>query len=263
MYLNTNNPGKPFPGKKVANYAYAGGDNQEKFGLSTCQVEILDLHQRRWDKRAMITGVKEGYYKFNPQQVGKVAHDPELLGSLNLWRDRLYELGLIGMYASGELKGVGYGNISARTSGGFLITATRTGSLVRLGAEHYTEIVGVDVDRNTVQFKAAAEGATPSAECMTHAMFYQADESVGAVIHVHHLEFWKRLLGRVPTTAAGVEYGTPDMAREIVRLYRTSDLPVRKLAVMAGHEEGVISIGRTLDEAGAVLLCAYESILSA
>lgn len=206
---------------------------------------------------------KEGYYKFTPRFAGVVHHSPAVLFELNGWRDRLYSLGLIGMYASGELKGVGYGNISVRTPGGFLITATRTGGLVALGPEHYSEIVGVDVDRNTVKFRALSEASTPSAECMTHAMFYEADAAVGAVIHIHHLEFWRKLLYCVPTTAPEVEYGTPEMAREIVRLYRASDLPVRKLAAMAGHEEGVISIGRNLDEAGSVMLEAFGSTLSA
>jgi ribulose-5-phosphate 4-epimerase/fuculose-1-phosphate aldolase len=102
----------------------------------------------------------------------------------------------------------------------------------------------------------------PSSECMTHAMFYQADPAVGAVIHVHHLEFWKRLLGRVPTTARDVEYGTPGMANEILRLYRETDLPCRKLAAMAGHEEGIIAIGRDLDEASKILLDAYRIVAS-
>jgi len=201
---------------------------------------------------------KEGYYKFSPRFVGPIAFPPPVVAELNRWRDRLFELKLVGMYTEGELKGVGYGNVSMRTPGGFVITATRTGGLPVLGAAHYTEIAAVDVDRNAVDYRAVSESTTPSSECMTHAMFYQADPGVGAVIHVHHLELWKRLLNRIPTTAADVEYGTPGMAREILRLYRETDLPCGKLAVMAGHEEGIISFGRDLDEAGKVLLNAYS-----
>ena len=200
---------------------------------------------------------KEGYYKFNPHCVGGVAFDPLWLADLNRWRDRLFALKLVGMYTAGELNGVGYGNVSVRTPGGFVITATRTGGLAKLAPEHYTEIVRVDVARNEVDFRATVATTTPSSECMTHAMFYQADPAVGAVIHVHHLDFWRRLLNRVPTTAPEVEYGTPEMANEILRLYRETDLPRRKLAAMAGHEEGVISFGRDLDEAGSVLLEAF------
>ena len=206
-----------------------------------------------------LKGPKEGYYKFNPCFIGEVAFDPLCLADLNRWRERLFALKLVGMYTEGELKNVGYGNVSVRTPGGFVITATRTGCLAKLGPEHYTEIARVDVAHNSVDFRATVPTTTPSSECMTHAMFYQADPAVGAVIHVHHLDFWKRLLDHVPTTAPEVEYGTPEMANEILRLYRETDLPRRKLAVMAGHEEGIISTGRDLDEAGSVLLETFRS----
>jgi len=197
---------------------------------------------------------KEGYFKFSPRFVDVVDFKPSVLAELNRWREKLFALQLIGMYRDGELKGVGYGNISVRSPRGFIITATRTGGLEKLGPQHYTEIMRVDLGRNTVDFRAQTPATTPSAECMTHAAFYQADPAIGAVIHVHHLDFWKRLLNTVPTTVLEVAYGTPEMALEIMRLYRETDLPHRKLAAMAGHEEGVISIGRDLDEAGTVLL---------
>jgi len=206
----------------------------------------------------MIKETKEGYFKFAPRFAGEAVFQPSILDELNRWRERLFALQMIGMYKEGELKGVGYGNISVRTAGGFVITATRTGGLEKLGPQHYTEIVGVDLARNTVEFRAESPGTTPSAECMTHAAFYQADPAIGAVIHVHHLDFWKRLLNHVPTTAPEVAYGTTEMAREIIRLYRETELPDRKLTAMAGHEEGVISFGKDLDEAGSVLLDAWE-----
>ena len=201
---------------------------------------------------------REGYFKFTPFFSGTAEFAPDLLAGLNRCRQQLVELRLVGMYTEGELKGVGYGNVSARTPDGFVITATRTGALPCLGPEHFTEIFAVDVERNTVGFRAVAASATPSSECMTHAMFYQADARVGAVLHIHHRAFWQRLLDRVPTTAPDVAYGTPAMAREILRLYRDTDLPDRKLAAMAGHEEGVIAFGRDLDEALAVLLDAFR-----
>lgn len=203
--------------------------------------------------------IKEGYYKFTPRLAGTRLFQNELLAGLNDWRDRLMALSLVGMYTSGELKGVGYGNLSIRSPDGFIITATRTGSIPKLGPEHYTEIVAVDVARNAVEYKAVAVGVVPSSECMTHAMFYQADSGVGAVLHVHHRGFWERLLNQVPTTAPEVEYGTPAMAGEILRLYRETELPRRRLLAMAGHEEGVIAFGRNLDEAGAVLLSAFHA----
>jgi L-ribulose-5-phosphate 4-epimerase len=201
---------------------------------------------------------KEGYFKFTPEYVGDLGPVAGWVDALNQWRDKLYDLRLIGQYAEGELKGIGYGNISLRTAGGFLITATRTGGLPRLGRQHYTEIVRVDLDRNSVEFRAVSPAVTPSAESMTHGMFYLADPEIQAVIHVHHLEFWRRLMNVFPTTARNVEYGTPEMAREILRLYRESDLPARKIAVMGGHEEGIVSFGQDLNEAGTLLLEAFR-----
>jgi hypothetical protein len=203
------------------------------------------------------TTPKEGYFKFAPEYVGALGAVEAAVKELNGWRDRLYGEHLIGMYAEGELKGVGFGNISLRTPSGFVITATRTGGVARLGRQHYVEVVGVDLDRNAVTFRSDSRAVTPSAESITHGMFYRADPAIGAVIHVHHLEFWKRLLGALPTTAREVEYGTPEMGREILRLFKTGNLWERKLVVMGGHEEGVVSFGRTLDEAGEALMREY------
>ena len=200
---------------------------------------------------------KEGYFKFAPEYVGLLGPVDIAVAELNRWRDRLHDLRLIGMYAEGELKGIGYGNISLRTPGGFLISATRTGGIPRLGRQHYTEIVSVDLDRNSVEYRAASVEVTPSAESMTHGMFYLADPDVRAVIHIHHLEFWKRTLDALPTTARDVEYGTPEMGREILRLYRAGGVAQRKIVVMGGHEEGLVSFGKDLDEAGDVLLAEY------
>ncbi|MEI6563506.1 MAG: class II aldolase/adducin family protein [bacterium] len=205
-------------------------------------------------------GPKEGYYKFNPRFVETCVFQAETLSELNRWRQCLFSCKLIGMYTAGELKGVGYGNISVRTPGGFMITATRTGGLEKLAAEHYAEISRVDLEHNAVDFRAATSATMPSSECMTHAMFYQAYPTIGAVIHVHSLDFWRRLLNQVPTTASDVEYGTPSMAFDILRLFRETDLAACKLVAMAGHEEGVISFGRNLDEAGTIMLEAWRGV---
>jgi hypothetical protein len=56
-------------------------------------------------------------------------------------------------------------------------------------------------------------------------------------------------LHRIPTTDAAVAYGTPDMAMEVGRLFRESDLAQVGLFAMAGHEEGLVSFGRNPAEA--------------
>jgi ribulose-5-phosphate 4-epimerase/fuculose-1-phosphate aldolase len=101
-----------------------------------------------------------------------------------------------------------------------------------------------------------AEGPIhPSAESLTHGMVYELDESARFVFHAHSPELWRcaQVLD-IPTTRESVPYGTPEMAEEVRRLFR--DTPVREKLIfaMGGHEDGVITFGRTGAEAGAAML---------
>jgi ribulose-5-phosphate 4-epimerase/fuculose-1-phosphate aldolase len=84
---------------------------------------------------------------------------------------------------------------------------------------------------------------------MTHAAIYQLDPHIGAIVHVHSADLWRHHMNSLPTTAPDVPYGTPEMANEFRRLYRDTDFRKTQLAVMGGHEEGIISTGTTLEEA--------------
>lgn len=207
----------------------------------------------------MGTPPREGYFKFTAVFRGIGHAGAGDVAGLNLWRARLRDLDMIGAYREGELAGVGYGNLSVRTGTGFLITATRTGQLVTLTTREYCEVSTFDLERNRVLYTAEDSGVSPSAECMTHGVLYATDPGIGAVIHVHHKGLWTRLLDRWPTTSRSVEYGTPGMGRELERLYKSSDLPRLRVAVMGGHEDGVIAFGRDLQEAGESLLDAYRN----
>jgi hypothetical protein len=74
---------------------------------------------------------------------------------------------------------------------------------------------------------------------------------------------WRRAeaLG-IPTTDPSVAYGTPNMAYEVLRLYRSSPLAELRILSMGGHEDGIIVFGHTVEEAGQTLLVylarAYE-----
>ncbi len=85
-------------------------------------------------------------------------------------------------------------------------------------------------------------------------MIYSGHPGIGAIIHVHHAQLWKQLLHQVPTTGAEVPYGTPEMAAETQRLFRETPLLQQKIFVMAGHEEGVVTFGETLQVAYRVLI---------
>ena len=189
--------------------------------------------------------IDEGYIKFESDWQRGPALDRADVDELIAWRRSLYEAGLVGYY---DKLGVGFGNLSKRSDGAglFVISGTQTGHLPELGPEHFALVTAFDVALNRVCSRGAAEA---SSESMTHAVLYDVDESIGAVAHAHSRELWESLMGDLPTTDSEVAYGTPEMADEFRRLYRETDFPVGGVAVMAGHDSGLISIGETVEQA--------------
>jgi L-ribulose-5-phosphate 4-epimerase len=198
----------------------------------------------------------EGVVKFACEWV----HRPPLaawrIEAIDEWRQRLHDAGLVGFDADDE---VGYGNLSIRevASGAILITGTQTGHLERLGPEHYTLLTGYDIDANHVRCEGPVAA---SSESLTHVALYEADEDCNAVVHVHDEAAWRALAGRLPTTAPGVAYGTPAMARELQRLHREERLARVRVAVMQGHRGGLISFGSDLDAAGTIMLAHVRAV---
>ncbi|MGF1494826.1 MAG: hypothetical protein ACFBSC_20750 [Microcoleaceae cyanobacterium] len=78
---------------------------------------------------------------------------------------------------------------------------------------------------------------------------------------MHHALLWKHLLFQVPTTQATVPYGTPQMAMEMFRLLDHAGLAESKMLAMAGHEDGLISFGADLSEAGEILLNYFRQVI--
>lgn len=192
---------------------------------------------------------EKGIIKYRCRWIEEEPLSPEMIVHINRWRERLYLLGWIGAYENG----IGFGNISIRVpdSNRFIITGSGTGRLPVLDVRHYTLVVEVDLDRNTLTCRGPIKA---SSESMTHAAVYLSSPEINAVIHTHHLELWEALLDRIPTTSRSAEYGTPEMAREVLRLFGETDVGRKKIFVMGGHEEGIMTIGRDLKEAGDFLL---------
>lgn len=174
--------------------------------------------------------------------------DMALLQEINACRSLLFREKLIGVNSDG----IGYGNISVRhTANNFIITGSGTGKLDFLSNAHYSMVTGYDVEANIV----TAQGPViASSESLTHAVIYELQNDVNAVIHVHHFALWSHLLRSLPSTAVDVEYGTPFMAREIRRLFNETDLGERKMFTMAGHEGGIVSFGSDCNEALSILM---------
>ena len=82
---------------------------------------------------------------------------------------------------------------------------------------------------------------------------YESDPSTSAVIHCHDSDCGRRF-SIAPTTSKSVAYGTPEMAYEIMRLFKVSDVRSRKIFVMAGHEAGIVTFGENLEDAFDVLM---------
>ena len=191
----------------------------------------------------------EGVIKFRLDFRQSGPLDFRKLEALEACRQRFRALGLIGGNEPDRYEGLGFGNISHRLAPGseaFVVSGTQTGHLESMGAEGYALVTGCDPERNSL----AAEGLIkPSSEAMTHAVIYRELPSVQAVIHVHSPEIWNRAdeLG-LPQTARDVPYGTLEMAAEMRRII-ASGMGGWHTISMAGHEDGIITWGATLDEA--------------
>jgi L-ribulose-5-phosphate 4-epimerase len=168
---------------------------------------------------------------------------------LNAYRRNLRQLGLIGVDANG----IGFGNLSVRdgTTKNFYITGSATGEKSELALTDCARVVAYDFKRNSLRYEGTA---IPSSESLTHAAVYESDTKAGSVIHCHDSKLWAVLLNQAPTTSKAVDYGTPEMAYEVRRLFKVTDVQSRKILVMAGHEGGIVAFGKDLEEAFVVLM---------
>ena len=189
------------------------------------------------------------YIKFTFQCARADISPFEQLAELNAYRRRLLEQRLMGV----DSTGVGFGNVSVRdgVSKNFYITGSATGGLPELTSTDCVRVVAHDFARNWLRYEGAA---IPSSESLTHAGVYESDPSTSAIIHCHDLGLWATLLDRVPATSKAVAYGTPEMAYEIMRLFKVSNVRSEKILVMAGHEGGIVTFGEDLEDAFDVLM---------
>lgn len=195
--------------------------------------------------------MKEGYIKFNlnwNQKPFDFSDDDYM--ALNSYRKKLFDLGFIGQYPDG----IGFGNISIRyQQNQFIISGSATGGLKDLKKEHYALVTGFDIQNNHVTCKGLTKA---SSESLSHAIIYDANPKVNAVIHVHHKDMWNCYLMDLPTTNRKAEFGTPEMALEIKKYAHQSS----GIIIMGGHPEGIITYGKSLVEANTILVNYYNKI---
>ena len=190
-----------------------------------------------------------GYIKFNLDwQEGPPPNGHET-AELQEWRTVLWQKGLIGVTEHG----IGYGNISVRAGNNnqFIISCTQTGALPELSNENYCRITGFDIFNNQI---SAIGSFRPSSEALTHAACYAANPLICAVIHVHHSQLWQCLLRAGPSRSPNAPYGSKELAMELTKLLADKNTGQAQLIALAGHTDGVLSVGHRLEHAATALI---------
>lgn len=172
------------------------------------------------------------------------------------WRNLLYGLKLVGAYPDGT----GYGNLSVRIGDGFAITGAKTGHIEVIDGSHLSLVTHCDVENH---FVVCQGPLVASSESVSHAVIYQCEPLVGAVIHIHSDMLWRYMLTTGVRTEAFAGGGTQEMTSEIRRLFHGKELSDTGIFVMAGHLEGIMVFAKSLDEAGELLLdtCKEKGVL--
>ena len=242
--------------------------DQEQDETHECYGDLLGFSSIDPDRlpysptRRPAVNIQEGVIKFRlehqtrdlePRRYG------ELACKLAAWRQVMSMTRLVGQ-DPGLYEGAGYGNVSARVGPanaalgrrGFLITATQTSGKARVDLGDFVVVERYDPRQNRVKSHGRQR---PSSESMTHGAIYDQGPQIRCVLHAHSPALWsqaRRL--RIPTTDPAVAYGSPEMAREVQRLFRESPAAERQILAMGGHEDGILAFGRSADEAGQILV---------
>lgn len=190
----------------------------------------------------------EGVIRFQLDHVNDDLHDIEI-SEIDAWRCLFKQLGIIGQ-AEDRYDGYGFGNLSQRSSGGFLISGTQTGCKATTTLEDYAEVTDWNAKLNAITSRGMIK---PSSESLTHAVIYELQNEVAYVFHVHSPEIWKAAVElNMPITDPDISYGTPEMAQAVQRSVSEAELP--GVLAMGGHEDGIIGYGPTASETGLLLV---------
>lgn len=194
--------------------------------------------------------MNEGYIKFNIKFTkSQIKID---IKRMIYWRNILYSKGLIGAYSNG----IGFGNISQRTvKNQFIISGTSTGSIKEITQDSFSIVKEYNFKKNFVNCLGPIKA---SSESMSHASIYENISDVNAIIHIHNIKMWKKYKDILPTTRKEAKYGTPEMAEEINRIIKETDVKNKKIFITSGHREGIFGFGKNIDEAAKLILNYFE-----
>lgn len=205
---------------------------------------------------------QEGVIKYRLEHIQQPVNQPFPFSEINAWRTIAVRLDLIGQKPD-RYDNIGFGNISHRIdarSDQFIISGTQTGHIEQLSPEHYCLVVKAEPHRNRLQSCGLYK---PSSESLTHASVYTQDNAIRAVIHAHSPEIWKHTEAlKLPHTTADVPYGTVEMAAAVEHLFQSRQLEQASLFTMLGHEDGVVSFGKNMQEAACQLITCLSLAIS-
>ncbi len=189
-----------------------------------------------------------GAVKFHYESDGEELAPFPGFAEMNAAREELRRRGLLGV----DETGIGFGNVSLRAgdTDSFYITGSGTGGMPELALQNYARVIAWDLEGNWLRCEGRA---IASAESLTHAAVYSIDPEARVVLHGHDRSRWQTLLERGDATRPDVPYGTPEMAREVQRLFRETDVRAQKVFAISGHVEGIVAFGRDFAEALAAL----------
>lgn len=186
------------------------------------------------------------------------------IAELNAWRTVLHKLNLIGQIDD-RYDGYGFGNISQRLTLGdskkvqFVISGTQTGDKESLSKNYYCTILEAFPVKN--QLKSAGE-IKPSSESLTHASIYQQNTAIQSVVHIHNHEIWSNTKNlKLAYTSENIEYGTPEMANEVCRLFETEKFVHTGVFSMLGHVDGIIAFSDSIEQAAEIVIKLYVKAL--
>jgi len=192
---------------------------------------------------------QEGVIRYQLEHTQKPINHKFSLCEINAWRTIMFRLGLIGQDTE-RYDNLGFGNISQRfdsQSNQFVISGSQTGHITHLSVEHYSLVEKADPRKNRIQSRGLYK---PSSESLTHASIYAQDSNIQAVIHAHSPEIWTHTVAlNLPHISADIPYGTIEMAIAVEQLFQSGNLRQYSLFTMLGHEDGVVSFGRNMQEA--------------
>lgn len=192
---------------------------------------------------------QEGVIKYQLEHSQKSITEFFSFNEISAWRAIIFRLGLIGKDPR-RYDNLGFGNISQRLnsqSSQFIISGTQTGHIEYLNSTHYALVIKSCPQKNRLQSCGLSQ---PSSEALTHSVLYGLDKNIQAVIHVHSPGIWRQTSSlKLPHTTEDISYGTVEMALAVEQLYQSGELQQTSLFTMLGHEDGVVSFGKSLQEA--------------